>query len=302
MQESVVASLCSWKRSLGLPQPGSFESLHREARNVGLTAVAFDGAKADLAKGLSANFQVSHSFALGSSAAPPSYTFGSIYARGKHMLHGMMDTNGVFQGKYHFTATDALTVKMHAQLAKQAGQSMLQTEGDYVGSDWSANVKAINPDVTEAGAGIYTVSLLQSFTKRLAAGVELIAQKASKFDPVESGINVAARYSGDTWVATANVQQLVALQASFFHRVSERVELGTEMQMLLFGPRRDAVASIAAKFDYRQALVRAQLDSTGKVGLLYEERLFPGFSLLLSGELDHARASSRFGFGINLEN
>jgi mitochondrial import receptor subunit TOM40 len=80
------------------------------------------------------------------------------------------------------------------------------------------------------------------------------------------------------------------------------VELGTEIQALLVGPRRDVSATVAAKFDYRQACIRAQADTIGRVGMVYEERIFPGFSLLLSGELDHLRSASRFGFGINMEN
>lgn len=297
-----LSSIYNWKKGRELSSPGSFENLHREARNVSLTTLLFDGGKADLAKGLSANFQVSHSFTLGSMLLPPSYSFGGIFVAGRHLLHGLLDTNGIFQGKYHYTANPALTLKMQAQVSQQPGQSMLQTEVEWQGADCTLNVKAINPDVAEGGAGIYTVSLLQSVSRHLSLGVETIGQKASAREPLETGYNVAARYAGEGWVAAVNLQQLVALQASYWHRVNERVELGTECQMLLFGPRRDAVATMGAKFDYRQALIRTQLDTAGKVGLVYEERLFPGFSLLLSGELDHVRNVSRFGFGINLEN
>jgi hypothetical protein len=42
----------------------------------------FDGARADLTKSLSMNpaFQVTHSFALGSQTAAPSYNFGAVFA------------------------------------------------------------------------------------------------------------------------------------------------------------------------------------------------------------------------------
>ena len=42
----------------------------------------FDGFRADLSKSLSMNpvFQVTHSFALGSQTAPPSYNFGAVFA------------------------------------------------------------------------------------------------------------------------------------------------------------------------------------------------------------------------------
>lgn len=299
---SFITSLFKWKEGRELASPVPFENLHREARNVSLTNYLFDGAKADLAKGLSANFQVSHSFSLGSMMMPPAYHFGGIFVTGKHLLHGMVDTNGVFQGKYHYTVTERATLKGQAQVSKQPGQSMAQMEYDWQGADCAINFKAINPDVADGGSGIYTASLLQSLSKHLSAGLEVVGQKATVQEPLDFGYNVAARYATPVWIAAVNVQQMVALQASYFHKVSERVELATELQMLLFGPRRDAVATVGAKFDYRQALIRVQGDSAGKVGLVYEERLFPGFSLLLSGELDHVRNASRFGFGINLEN
>lgn len=299
---SYITSIFKWKEGRELSPPGTFENLHREARSVSLTNFLFDGGKADLAKGLSANFQVSHSFTLGSMMMPPTYQFGGIFVAGKHLLHGMMDTNGIFQGKYHYSLSERTTAKLQAQLSKQPGQSMVQTELDWQGADCSLNAKAINPDLAEQGSGIYTASALQSFGKHLSAGVEMIAQKATPKEPLDVGYNVGARYATPDWIAAINVQQMVALQASYFQKVNDKVELGTELQMLLFGPRRDAVATVGAKFDYRQALIRTQADSAGKVGLVYEERVFPGFSLVLSGELDHVKNASRFGFGINLEN
>lgn len=299
---NLLGNIYNWKQGRELTSPGSFENLHREARNVSLTNYLFDGGKADLAKGLSSNFQVSHSFTLGSLLIPPSYSFGGIFVAGKHLLHGLMDTNGIFQGKYHYNMTSRTTSKVQAQVSPQPGQSMVQTEVEWMGADCTFNFKAINPDLAEGGSGIYTASVLQSIGKHLAMGIEAILQKTTRKDPLEMGYNVAARYATNQWVASLNVQQLVAFQASYFHRVSEKVELGTELQMLMVGPRRDAVATVSAKFDYRQALIRTQIDTMGKVGLVYEERLFPGFSLLLAGELDHMRNTSRFGFGINLEN
>lgn len=92
--------LGEWKRNLNLPSAGSYENLHREARSkikqkfnflnfflffvdVSLTNLLFEGGKADLAKGLSTNFQVAHSFTLGSGMQPSSYHFASIFASGK---------------------------------------------------------------------------------------------------------------------------------------------------------------------------------------------------------------------------
>lgn len=97
-----INRIVEWKKGLNLPSCGSYENLHREARGkirysvyiydfclrsigVSLTNLLFEGGKADLAKGLSANFQVAHSFTLGSNPQqqPSSYHFASIYASGK---------------------------------------------------------------------------------------------------------------------------------------------------------------------------------------------------------------------------
>lgn len=197
---------------------------------------------------------------------------------------------------------------------------MLQNELDYIGSDFSVNLKAINPDPQDF-SGIYTVSYLQSVSETVAVGGECISQKGAG-ESMETGFNLVARWAAPAVpveaadsaleaaapklaspaVATLTIQQLVACQLSYFYRVSDKIELGAELQTLLVGPRKDAITSVSAKFDYRQACIRTQLDSQGKVSLMYEEKLFPGFALLLSGELDHLRGSSRFGLGINLEN
>lgn len=180
-------------------------------------------------------------------------------------------------------------------------QIMLQSEIDYLGPDYSINAKAINPNLAD-GTGIYTMSYLQSITSKLALGAETIFQKMGR-EPFDTGLNLVGKLTGANWVATATLQQFVAVQVSYWQKVSDKVELGTELQLLNAGPmRREAITSVSAKFDYKQCCIRSQVDSAGKVGLFMEERIFPGFSLVLSGELDHLKGSNRFGLGVNLEN
>lgn len=216
-------------------------------------------------------------------------------------MHGIVDTNGVFQGKYHYNFTKNLAARFQSQISRQPGQSMLQSELDYAGPDYSLNVKVINPNAGDQ-TGIVTGNFMQSVTPCLSLGAEVIGQRMQGGEAVETGVNLAAKYATPVSTSTVNLQQFAALQLSYFHKVSPQVELGTEMQLLLAGPRSDAITSVAAKFDYRQACIRTQVDSTGKVGLLFEEKLFPGFSLLMAGEIDHVKGASRFGLGVNLEN
>lgn len=216
-------------------------------------------------------------------------------------MHGVIDTNGIFQGKYHMNFTKNFALRFQSQISNQPGQSMLQTELDYLGPDYSLNAKVINPDVA-GQTGILTASCMQSLTKNFSVGAEVVGQRMGAKEPVETGFNVGAKYATPTSIITANLQHMAALQLSYFQKVSPSVELGSELQLLMLGPTRsDALCTVSAKFDYKQALVRTQVDSAGKVALLYEEKIYPGFSLLLAGEIDHAKASSRFGLGINME-
>ena len=56
--------------------------VYEHAIGTHLTNFFFDGARADLTKGLSMSpaFQVTHSFALGSQTAPSSYNLGAVFA------------------------------------------------------------------------------------------------------------------------------------------------------------------------------------------------------------------------------
>jgi mitochondrial import receptor subunit TOM40 len=116
---SIINSFSEWKRSHGLGQPGTYENLHKEARSVSLTPMAFEGGKADLSKTLSPNFQVAHSFSLGAGGGmqPSLYHFGSVFVSGKHLLHGMIDSMGMFQGKYNYSITKDLALKITSHVS-----------------------------------------------------------------------------------------------------------------------------------------------------------------------------------------
>lgn len=114
MISSLINSFSEWKKSYGLTQPGLYESAHTQARSVFLTNLIFEGGKADLAKGLSPNFQVAHSFSIGSNQSM--YHFGTVYVNGRHLLHGMMDSMGTFQGKYNYTLANNLTAKFQSHV------------------------------------------------------------------------------------------------------------------------------------------------------------------------------------------
>jgi mitochondrial import receptor subunit TOM40 len=75
------------------------------------------------------------------------------------------------------------------------------------------------------------------------------------------------------------------------------VEVAADMQLIAGPQRRDAIATVGAKYDLRMATFRAQLDSTGKVSALLEQQFAPTtFAFLVSGEIDHFKVNSYLFF------
>ncbi|CDS14361.1 hypothetical protein LRAMOSA06530 [Lichtheimia ramosa] len=286
------------KSRLGLPNPGKFERLHGEVKDTFVTNYLFDGAQANIVKELSPNFHVQHQFSLGSQVMPPMYNFMSGYMTERTMIQGTMDNdtnlNAVVR---HMWSMNSLT-KIMAQLTHMPGHSMLQMEHEYAGSDYSINLKAMNPNPMEF-TGLYVASYLQSVTSKLAIGSEVVLQRPTP-DMEETAMSLVGKYTGNDYIATAQFQGLGAIQASYYQRINEKVDFGVEINLLMQGQRREGVATVGGKFDFRQATFRGQIDTTGRVSAVLEEKMAPGFSFLISGDLDHMKGQSKFGVGIML--
>ena len=169
----------------------------------------------------------------------------------------------------------------------QAGHTMIQLEHDYSGLDYTLNGKVINPSPLD-GSGIYVGSYLQSVSKNLALGIETLYQRAAA-DQTEVSSSYLAKLTGSDgkWIATAQFQPIGVLQATYWHKLSEKVEAAADLQVIAAPMRRDAIATVGAKYDLRMSTFRAQLDSTGKVSALLEQRFAPSFAFTVAGEIDH---------------
>ncbi|KAH0830585.1 eukaryotic porin-domain-containing protein [Lanmaoa asiatica] len=300
---SLYGRFAGWRKSLDLPNPGTVENLQKEVKLTHLTNFMFDGARADLSKNLSVNpaFQISHSFNLGSQVAAPSYNFGAVYATNSVLLQGSVDHEGNVNARMNQGWSETCITKMQAQLSQQAGHSMLQLEQDYQGRDYSLNVKAVNPSPTDL-TGIYIGSYFQSVTKGLALGFETLYQRQTP-ELTEFATSYLAKYTSvnRNWIATAQLQPAGILQTTYWQKLSEKVEVAADLQVIAGSQRRDAIATLGAKYDLRMATFRAQLDSTGKVSALLEQRFAPTFAFLVSGEIDHFKNAAKVGVGVMIE-
>lgn len=168
---------------------------------------------------------------------------------------------------------------------------MIQLEHDRSGRDYSLNFKAYNPGVTD-GTGVFMASYLQSLTKRFSVGTEVIWQRPSP-DMEEANMSYMAKYVGGAdkdWIATAQLHGGQGiLSGTYWQRLSDKVEAGAELTIHPhpMPKERKASATLAAKYDFRLATLRAQLDNSGKVSAFLEQRFTPAFAFLVTGEIDH---------------
>ncbi|KAF8201825.1 eukaryotic porin-domain-containing protein [Pholiota molesta] len=291
-----------WRQDLGLPYPGSVENTQKEVKATHLTNYIFDGARADLTKNLSFDplFQLTHSFVLGSSVQPASYSLGVTFARENLFLQGTMDHEGSVNARFNHGWTANNIFKAQAQLSQQAGHNMIQLEHDFIGTDYHLNFKAVNPSPAD-GSGVYIGSYLQSITKNLALGVESLYQRAAQNSDLANSYLAKVTSTDKSWIATAQVQPQGVLQATYWQKLSEKVEVAADLQVINAPTRRDAIATLGARYDFRAAQFRAQVDSTGKVSALLEQRFVPAFAFLVSGEIDHFKNNAKVGVGIMIE-
>lgn len=227
-----------------------------------------------------------------------------------------------------WSATDV--TKIQGQLSQTAGHSMLQLEHDHLGPHYSLNLKTINPSPTDL-TGIHIVSFLHSVTPRLSAGFETVIQnpqpsifatatswlaKLTSLPDYSSAAAAALTPAGSapiptpfvpSWIATAQLQPSGNIQATYFQKLAPKVDVALDFQTVLepegmMGPaKREAIATLGAKYEFRMSTLRAQLDSAGKVGMLLEQRFTPVFAFLVGGEIDHVKNTSKIGLGIMIE-
>lgn len=278
------------------PAPGPFEQLQKESRDVFVGHLMFDGGKFDIAKMVTPNFQVTHRYSLGAKDQPQTYTFGSFFAHNKGFLMGEIDPSFNLNGRFAHSISEHVTLKGMTQMNSN-GKAIIG-EVDVNQDDFSANLKLINLNFFER-TGAISASYLQSVTQSLALGVELSAHSGFN-NQISSTLAVVGRLSHGNAIMNANLTTNGAVSLSYHQKVNEQISIASEFEAALTGTQRDSFFQTGVKFDLRAATMRAQIDTLGRVTAVLEEKLTPAFSVLLCGEIDHFKSSSRFGVGINV--
>ena len=182
---------------------------------------------------------------------------------------------------------------------------MVQIDNDYTGKDFTASLKALNPSILDGGlTGIFVGSYLQSLTPSLAVGLEAVWQRAGLNTGPETALSYCAKYKGEDWIASAQLQAQGAVNTSYWRRITDKVEAGVDLNLQFAGLGRgrggglmgggmgkEGLTTIGAKYDFRASTFRAQLDSSGRLGCLLEKRLAPAVMVTFAGDMDHSKVS-----------
>lgn len=190
------------------------------------------------------------------------------------------------------------------QLAPGEGQSVVTFETDYSGADFYTSLKAMNPSVfDDTLTGVFIASHLQSITPRLSLGLETIWQRPSGEEGPNTAISYAARYKALDWMASAQILPQGGIQTSYWRKLAERIEAGVDLNLqfvglsggganpMMMGAKNDGSATFGAKYDFRAAAFRGQVDSNGKVSAWLDKRIAEVVSVTLAAEMDHAKVS-----------
>ena len=216
-------------------------------------------------------------------------------------MQGNFGNDGALAAVGNYRWNESLVTKANTQIMAGATQGLLQLDNDYTGADFTTSIKAFNPSFLDGGlTGIFVGSYLQSVTSSLALGFEAIWQRQGLNTKPETALSYCAKYKSDDWIASAQLQAQGVFSATYWKKLSERVEAGVDMNLqlapnpaaaLMGGPSRDGTTAIGAKYDFRASTVRAQIDSAGKVGCLLEKRIAMPIALTFAGEIDQAKVS-----------
>ena len=304
---------------MGLENPGTVDNIAREVqKDVLLSNFMFSGLRCDLQKVFSINplFRLQHGFAMGSQALPPwqlMALYGTSNVRDLWVLReGKIGSELIVSQQIFlqaaYSSDKSLTAwgnlrwsprfvtKTQTSIDPRQTQAMVQIENEYTGDDFSASVKSLSPSIMEGGlTGIFIGSYLQSVTPRLSLGLEGVWQRPALNNKPETALSYCARYRGIDWVASAQWLSQGSLGASYWRRLTDKVEAGVDCQLQftpgygagMFGSsRKEGTTTVGVKYNFSNSVYRAQVDSAGKFGVVLERRVAPPVTLTFAAEID----------------
>jgi len=282
----------------------------------------FDGFRCEINKQLSPFMLAAHSFWLGTTMLPDgltkNYTFVTQVANESGLLMTRVDPEkGSLDGRVHASLGPAV-LKLQTNVSVDGHQDQLMADLDLSGETWTGNLKY----GTMGGGVLLGCNYFQSVTPRLALGGEgmyiasnqsLLSSYMLKYttkppsesptsESLQSTTATSATPSYSTVIANFNTAQgMLTLNYKRLVTPPSRVTLGAELQCSPF--TFDSQVIFGAEFQFTRSKMNVCVDGTGRVQALLEAKLgaTPGSpSLNFSADMDHAKDTMKFGYGITV--
>ncbi|CAH2060443.1 unnamed protein product, partial [Iphiclides podalirius] len=281
--------------------PGTLDELHKKTKEV--MPVNFEGGKLMVNKGISNHFQMSHTLTM--SSAQNGYKLGATYIGTKQIspteafpvVLGDVDPAGNVNFNLIHQLTNEIRVKGAAQV-QECKLTATQGTFEYKGSDYTVAVAIGKPDFSEKSA-IFVGHYLQSVTKRLALGAELVYQSGARVMGGEIAIaSAAARYTMDDSEVSATLGA-AGFHICYFKQASEQLQVVAEMDTSFRGMESVGTIGYQVTVPKAELVFRGMVDSNWNIGAVLEKKLQPlPFTFALSGMANQAKQQFKFGCGL----
>ncbi|XP_063389903.1 mitochondrial import receptor subunit TOM40 homolog 1-like [Cydia fagiglandana] len=281
--------------------PGTLDELHKKTKDV--MPVNFEGGKLMVNKGISNHFQMSHTLTM--STAQNGYKLGATYIGTKQLspteafpvLLGDVDPSG----NLNFNLIHQLTPEIRVKGAAQVQECKLTaTQGtlEYKGSDYTLAMAVGKPDFSESSS-VFVGHYLQSVTRRLALGAELVYQSGARVAGGEVAIaSGAARYTMDDSEVSATLGA-AGFHLCYFKQASEQLQVVAEMDTSFRGMESVGTIGYQVTIPKAELVFRGMVDSNWNIGAVLEKKLQPlPFTFALSGMANQAKQQFKFGCGL----
>lgn len=288
----------------------SYETLHSEANSVSVNCSLFSGLRIQIGKALSPFCFFQQGFIIDSITQPSAYNIGGILSKGKNYLHASFEPETkTFNAKTQAELFSRAHLKMQTQANFDSNQRYLQLETEYIGSHSNVSIKIINPKI-KSKEGIFVGNGIKRLAKGFALGGEFVFQKEKEVDELNEikkttrmghGISVRCTSEDNSSVFCLTLQNFSSISSSYYHKLNDYIELGTEMYFSFSENKKEAVCSTSAKAVHGSTAIRTMIDTAGKLGVLLEEKISNGVFLFLSGELTDFNTVGKAGIGISVD-
>ncbi|VVD05686.1 mitochondrial import receptor subunit TOM40 homolog 1-like [Leptidea sinapis] len=281
--------------------PGTLDELHKKTKEV--MPVNFEGGKLMVNKGISNHFQMSHTLTM--SSAQNGYKLGATYIGTKQIspteafpvVLGDVDPSGNVNFNFIHQLSSDVRIKAAAQV-QECKLTATQGTVEYKGPDYTLAMAIGKPDFSEKSA-VFVGHYLQSVTRRLALGAELVYQSSSRVMGGEIAIaSAAARYTMDDSEVSATLGP-ASFHVCYFKQASEQLQVVAEMDTSFRGMESVGTIGYQVTLPKADLVFRGMVDSNWNIGAVLEKKLQPlPFTFALSGMANQSKQQFKFGCGL----